>query len=287
MSNCLILLAILSGIHSVKVIVNSVAEIKIYNTTSWLSYASWTWEILRRNQGYISYYNALRNKGFETLSPKEKLTLTKANQHYPTANNFGLLAPADPSKFAGEQAVFWCPKAFDNVVRFHVIDPANVGRKKKPFQLSQMKGVKTHFLDANGTYHIRILGERFWFQLQCDNIDFVDENAYLGFEINVLQNPDKRLDTIKQIGGVYDGSLDLASRLHVPARLESHQRSTLAYDIRTAGGSITDVVNAFLETGLVTVDPEKFVDFTNLAQNAFRAGKAYINGDYLKVLNRQ
>ena len=150
-----------------------------------------------------------------------------------------------------------------------------------------MKGAKTHFLDANGTYHIRILGERFWFQLQCDNVEFVEDDAYLGFAINVLQNPDKRLDTIKQIGGIYDGSLDLEGRLHVPARLKSHQRSTLAYDIRTAGGSITDVVNAFLETGLVTLDPERFVDFTNLAQNAYRAGKAYISGDYLKVLNRQ
>ena len=75
--------------------------------------------------------------------------------------------------------------------------------------------------------------------------------------------------------------------MHTPARIESHQRSTLAYDIRMAGGSVTDVVKAFLDTGLVAVDPDKFVDFTNLAQNSFRAGKAYITGDYLKILNRQ
>lgn len=264
-----------------------VAEKEIHNTTAWLSYASWTWEILRRNDDYISYYNSLRNKGFETLSNGNTQSLTIAKQQYPTANKFGLLAPADPTKFAGEQAVFWCPKAFDNVVRFHVIDPSTVGRRHKPIQLSKMVGHKTHFLDANGTYHIRILGKRFWFQLQCDNLKFVDENAYLGFEINHLANPDKRLETIKQIGGLYDGSIALDGRLHVPARVESHQRSTLAYDIRTAGGSITDVVDAFLETGLAVVDPEKFVDFTNLAQNAYRAGKAYISGDYLKVLNRQ
>lgn len=268
-------------------ILNSVAEIEIYNTTSWLAYASWTWEILRRNTGYVDYYKSLRNKGFETSFLTQEQVLTRATQRYPTANKFGLLAPADPDKFAGEQPVFWCPKAFDNVVRFHVIDSSNVGRKNRPIQLSKMSGQKTHFLDANGTYHIRILGERFWFQLQCDGIEFVDEDAYLGFEINDLENPDKRLETIKQIGGIYDGSVDLNGRLHVPARLQSHQRSTLAYDIRTAGGSITDVVNAFLEAGLVAVDPDKFVDFTNLAQNAYRAGKAYISGDYLKVLNRQ
>jgi len=79
----------------------------------------------------------------------------------------------------------------------------------------------------------------------------------------------------------------LDSRLHVPARLENHQRSTLAYDIQTAGGSITDIVDAFLKAGLVTVDPDKYVDFTYSAKNALRGAKAYIYGDYLKILNRQ
>jgi len=260
---------------------------QIKNTTTWLSYASWTWEILRRNPDYISYYKSLRNKGFETVSPQNNHALIIAKQHYPTANKFGLLAPADPAKYAGEQAVFWCPKAFSNVVRFHVIDPASINRKNKPIQLSKMKGEKTHFLDANGTYHIRILGEHFWFQLQCDNVEYVDKDAYLGFELNNIGSPEKRFETIKQIGGIYNGSIETNSRLHVPARLEFQQRATLAYDIRTAGGSITDVINAFIEAELVTVDSDKYVDFKDVAQNAYRAAKAYITGDYLKILNRQ
>ena len=277
----------MSGLTRPKMVVNFVGRNTIHNTTSWLSYASWTWEVLRRNPDYISYYNALKNKGIETLSLSERVTLSKGIQNYPTANDFGLLAPADPTKYAGDEAVFWCPKAFDNVIRFHVIDPSSVGRKNKPIQLSKLAGMKTHFLDANGTYHIRILGERFWFQMQCDDVQFVAANAYIGFELNNLENPEKRLKTIRQIGGVYDGSIPLDSRLHVPARLDYHQRSTLAYDIRTAGGSITDVVSAFLEAGLLTVDPDKYVDFKDVAQNAYRAGKAYIYGDYLKILNRQ
>ena len=260
---------------------------KIKNTTNWLSYASWTWEILRRNPDYISYYKALRNKGFEIVSQGNNHALIKAKQHYPTANKFGLLAPADPTKYAGDQAVFWCPEAFANVVRFHVIDPASINRKNKPIQLSKMKGEKTHFLDAEGTYHIRILGEQFWFQLQCDNVEYVADDAYLGFELNNIGSPEKRFETIKQIGGIYDGSIAPDSGLHVPARLENHLKSTLAYDIRTAGGSITDVVNAFIEAELVTVDPDKYIDFKDVAQNAYRAAKAYITGDYFKILNRQ
>lgn len=264
-----------------------VQKTAIHNTTSWLAYASWTWEVLRRNPAYISYYKSLKNKGLEARQIGKNTILILASQGYPTANKFGLLAPADPSIYAGEGAVFWCPKSFYNVVRFHVINPSAVGRKNKPIQLSKFPGEKLHFLDSNGTYHIRLLGERFWFQLQCNDVDFVDEDAYIGFEINDIGNPDKRLETIKQIGGLYDGSIPLDSRLHTPARLEYHRRSTLAYDIRTNGGSISDVVEAFLGAGLVAVDPEKYVDFRDVAQNAYRAGKAYIFGDYLKILNRQ
>lgn len=260
----------------------------IENTTPWLSYASWTWEILRRYPGYISYYHALKNKGLEDIAEAGGASpFVKSSRRFPTAYKFGLAAPADPSKYAGDTDVFWHPDVFNSVVRFHIIDPLDVKRGQKPIQLSQFKGQKTHFLDADGIYHIRILGERFWFQMQCAGITSVASDAYIGLEMNHLENPDKRLKTFKQIGGIYDGSLSLDSRLHVPARLEYHQRSTLAYDIRENGGTILDVVNAFISTGLVAENPDKFVDFKDVAQNAYRAGKAYIYGDYLKILNRR
>lgn len=264
-----------------------VGKIGFHNTTPWLAYASWTWEVLRRNPEYISYYNALKNKGLETYLDRGNAPLLVASKAYPTAHNFGLLVPADPSKYAGEESVFWHPESLQSVVRFHVIETADIDRSNKPIQLSKMPGDKIHFLDANGTYHIRILGERFWFQMQCDNIDYVAHDSYIGWEINSLENPEKRLKTLTEIGGVYDGSIDLESRLHVPARLESHQKATLAYDIRTAGGSILDVVSAFKEAGYIVEDAEKYVDYRDIAKNAYRAGKAHIYGDYLKILSRQ
>jgi len=259
----------------------------IQNTTPWLSYASWTWEVLRRNPDYISYYNSLKYKGLEEVEKTGICPHVMSSRRFPTANKFGLVAPADPKKYAGDAQVFWHPDVFESVVRFHIIDPASIGRDDKPIKLSKFAGEKMHFLDASGTYHIRILGERFWFQMQCDDIKSVDEDAYIGLKMNSLENPDKRLETFKQIGGIYDGSIDLNSRLHVPARLEYHQRSTLAYDIRESGGSILDAVNALIGAGLLAEDPDKYVDFKDVAQNAYRAGKAHIYGDYLKILNRQ
>lgn len=268
-------------------VVNYVGDSTINNTTPWLAYASWTWEILRRRPDYISYYNALKNKGLETRYDKENTPLLVASKAYPTAYKFGLLVPADPTKYVGEESVFWHPRVLKSVVRFHVIDEVKIDRHNKPMQLSKLPGDKVHFLDANGTYHIRILGKRYWFQIQCNNIDYVAPNAYIGFEINNLENPEKRLKTFKQIGGIYDGSIDLNSRLHVPARLESHQKATLAYDIRMAGGSILDVILAFKGAGYIVDNPEKFVDYKDVAKNAYRAGKAYIYGDYLRILSRQ
>lgn len=253
----------------------------------WLSCASWAWEILRRNPDYITYYAALKNKAVETTFLSDGSVSLKGLHNYPTATKFGLLAPADPSKYAGDTAILWSPKAFHSVVRFHVIDPSSISKASHFVQLSKLAGQKTHFIDASGTYHIRVLGERFWFQMQCADTQYVAPDAYIGFEINDLENPDKRLETIKEIGGIYDGSIAIDARLHVPARLENHQKFTLAYDIRTAGGTVSDVILAFIEVGLLIEDPRKYVDFNNAARYAFRAAKAYVYGDYLKILNRQ
>ena len=159
----------------------------IENTTPWLSYASWTWEVLRRNLDYISYYHALKNKGLEEIIESGVCSLVKSSRRFPTANKFGLVAPADPSKYAGDAQVFWHPDVFESVVRFHIIDPSDVKRDQKPIQLSQFSGEKAHFLDAEGTYHIRIMGERFWFQIQCAGITSVPEEAYIGLERTTLR----------------------------------------------------------------------------------------------------
>ena len=278
---------IFSWIATIKMLQINVGANLINNTTSWLAYASWTWEVLRRNPDYISYYKSLRNKGLSEHISTDGTAILRSVRHHPTANKFGLLFPADPTMDAGEQPVFWHPAALKSAVRFHVIDPADIDRKQKPLQLSKFPGHKTHFIDANGTYHIRILGHHYWFQMQCDNLDILPQNAFIGLKMNHLENPDKRLKTFKEIGGIYDGSIALDSGLHVPTNLESHQKATLAYDIRTSGGSILHVISALKETGFIKEDPDNFVDFRVVAQNAYRAGKAYINGDYLKILNKQ
>lgn len=258
----------------------------IQTTTPWISNSSVTWEKLRRKPEYISYYKSLKNKGltYKTITETQSLMITR--HRFPTAHKFGLLAPADPNAYAGETHVFWHPDIFEAVVRFHIIDPIAVRRAQKPLQLSQMPGEKFHFLDASGTYHIRILGKGFWFQMQCDDTEHVDENDYIGFDMNHLINLAKKHKTLKEIRGLSDGSIDLNSPLHVPARLENHHKTMLAYDIRESGGSILDVIKALKDAKYLTDDPGKYIDLPTTAQNAYRAAKTHIYGDYVKMLNK-
>ncbi len=268
-------------------IVKNVREKAIHNTTPWLAYASWTWEVLRRNFDYISYYKSLKNKGLETHLIGENISLIIASKGYPTANKAGLLVPADPDLDALDSHAFWHPDHMKSAVRFHVVDENDIDRRDKPIQLSKFPAHQTHFLDANGTYHIRLLGENFWFQMQCDNLSKIDENAYIGFENNRVGNYDRRAITQGQIFGIYDGSIPIDNPLHVPARLPSHQKAMIAQDIQQGGGSLLDIVSALFEAELLVRDPDEFKDYTDHAKNALKRARAYIYGDYLAILDRQ
>ena len=210
-----------------------------------------------------------------------------ASQGYPTAKNMGLLFPVDPELDAGLGHAMWHPEAMKSAVRFHVIDEAEIDRREKPMQLSKFQARQTHFLDANGTYHIRLLGENFWFQMQCDGLPEIDPNAYIGFVNNRVENYDRRLKTQGQIYGIYDGSIALDTPLHVPARLASHQRAMLAYDVSMAGGTQKDMAIAIYGADFMAKNAENIENYKKNARNAVARANAYIYGDYLDILDKQ
>jgi len=257
------------------------------NTTSWLAYASWTWEVLRRNPNYISYYKSLKNKGLETHMIGEDTPLIKAAQGYPTAKKAGLLFPADPELDAGLGHAMWHPDVMKSAVRFHVISRHQVDHRNKPFQLWKFPAQQTHFLDTNGTYHIRLLGENFWFQMQCDDLSEIDENAFIGFENNRVGDYDRRHKTQGQIFGIYNGSIPIDSPLHVPARLTSHQKAMIAYDISMAGGTQKDMAIAIYGADFIAKNNENIENYKKNARNAVSRANAYIYGDYLEILDKQ
>ena len=278
---------VISWVATQEMLVINVAANQINNTTSWLAYASWTWEVLRRNRDYISYYKSLKNKGLETHLIGDDTPLIIASQGYPSAKKMGLLFPADPELDAGLGQSMWHPDVMKSAVRFRVIDKAEIDRREKPIQLSKFPAQQAHFLDANGTYHIRLLGENFWFQLQCDGLSEIDPNAYIGFENNRVENYDRRLKTQGQIYGIYNGSIALDTPLHVPARLASHQRAMIAYDLSTVGATQKDMAIAIYGADFIAKNPKNIENYKQNARNAVIRANAYIYGDYLDILDKQ
>ena len=174
-----------------------------------------------------------------------------------------------------------------SAVRFRVIPRHEIDRRDKPIQLLKLPARQTHFLDANGTYHIRLLGQNFWFQMQCDGVSRIDENAYIGFGNNKVGDYVKRLKTQADIYGLYDGSIDLDTPLHVPARLASHQRAMIAYDISMAGGTQKDIAIAIYGADFMAKNAQNIENYKKNTRNAVTRANAYIYGDYLEILDKQ
>lgn len=66
--------------------------------------------------------------------------------------------------------------------------------------------------------------------------------------------------------------------LHVPASLLYHQRSLITYDVRTAGGSLTDAILAMKEAGLLDEDPDEIDNYMNVAKFSYKRAKPIFTG---------
>ncbi len=250
------------------------------------AYGAWTWETLRRVPDYIKLYNSLVELGIieEMLGKKtRKITALRA---YLELEKWGLLLPANPAHNAYKANVFWHPNVFKSVVRFHVIKDADIDQKHKPIQLSKFPARITHFCGLDGSYHIRFMGEKFWFQIQCDSQKTVDEHAYIGLEFNRAIAPKRRLKTVSEMYGIYNKTIPLTADLHVPRQPDLHKKSVLAYDIRTAGGTWKDVIIALNGEKILNESVDYFNSRKEDARNKYNRAETFINGNYLGILSK-
>ncbi len=250
----------------------------------WNAYAAWTWEVLRRHPDYIKLYNSLVNMGLETVKLGDETLKIMASRSYPELEKWGLLLPANPAYDAHNANVFWRPNALKSVVRFHVVDGDNVDDKSQYIKLSDFPASRTHFKGADGSYHIRLMGENFWFQMQCDDIDLSDENVFIGVEFNRISDMEKRAKTASELFGIYDGSIAKNEPLHLPKRVDLNQNCMIAYDIREAGGTWKDVMIALFGKENVENSGDDYNNYWQNSRNAYTRAQRYIYWDFLKIL---
>jgi len=250
------------------------------------AYAAWTWEVSRRHPKYIKLYKSLVKLDIETVTLADGTVKIIASRAYPELEKWGLLLPANPELNAQEANVFWHPDVFKSVVRFHIVDAQNIDDKNQYIKLSDCPATRTHFKSADGSYHIRFLGENFWFQMQCDGIDLTDENVHIGVAFNRISNMEKRAKTASELFGIYDGSIALSEPLHVPNRVDLNERCVIAFDVKTAGGTWKDVIIALNGTEILEANANILDAKKEDARNSFNRGNAYVYGDFLAILDR-
>ncbi len=209
-----------------------------------------------------------------------------ASRSYPELEKWGLLLPANPAYDAYKANVFWHPNVFKTVMRFHIVDAQNVDDKNQYINLSNFPASRTHFKGADGSYHIRFMGENFWFQMQCDDIDLTHENVLIGVEFNRISDMEKRAKTASELFGIYDGFISKNEPLHVPNKVYLHKKSVIAYDIRVAGGTWKNVIIALNHSKIFEESVEIIKAKKEDARNSYNRGKAFIEGDYLAILDK-
>ena len=267
-------------------VVGCMAYKLIHMISRWHTYPSCTWETLRRVESYIKYYKTLQIQSLDSVILGGNVTQFSSNELYPELEEFGLLFPANPEHSAVEAPVFWHPNRFQNVVRFNVIPKEELDPQQHYLKLSDFPAHRTHFRDANGGYHIRLLGEKFWFQIRCDNLNLDGENIYIGLDFYRMENMVKRLETAKQIAGIYNGSIDKSAPLHTPSRPDLHRKSALVYDVRASGGTWRDAINAHFGEKYLIENPDNFGPARTTVRNYQKRAETFIYGDYLTILDQ-
>jgi hypothetical protein len=252
---------------------------------AWNAYAAWTWEVSRRHPKYIKLYNSLVDKGLETAKLGDGTLKVIASRSYPELEKWGLSLPANPAYDAHKANVFWHPNAFKSVMRFHIVDADNVDDKSQYIKLSDYPAARTHFKGADGSYHIRLMGKNFWFQMQCDDINLTHENVLIGVEFNRISDMERRAKTASELFGIYDGSISKNELLHLPKRVDLNQICMIAYDVREAGGTWKDVMIAIFGKETIENSGDEFEKYWQSSRNADTRAKRYIYGDFLKILD--
>lgn len=205
---------------------------------------------------------------------------------HPDFEKFGLLFPVNPELHAHDAPVFWHPNRFHSAVRFHVIERQNIRLESSPILLSKYPAKRSYFKAPDGSYHVRFLGPKFWFQLHADNLNLDDENTYIGLDFNHAEGREKRLKTASQLFGIFDGSVALDSPIHAPKRPDLHEKSARVFDMRGENYTWKDIILSVLGADYLENNPEKFESAKQTMRNYYKRARRYIDGDYLRILDQ-
>ncbi|WP_438727868.1 transcriptional regulator domain-containing protein [Parasphingorhabdus sp. DH2-15] len=224
--------------------------------------AAWAWEFLRRNEDYRRDFR-LSHAGLPApVALTSGATLFRSRRTIPEAEQWGLLAFADPDKQAIDANVFWRPDIVAGAVRVRLthmpVDDVPIDEMSDIIVLSALKTRRIILDTCDGTRHIVLNGRRFWIQLFCDNDAPVGEFTEVDIRLDGAKHLGRRLDTATQLLSLHrstGGKLSLIGRRQNSNALSN---AIIAHDIwngfERVKGSMKDIADATFGAVRVNAD---------------------------------
>jgi hypothetical protein len=224
----------------------------------WFTAPALAWEFLRRNPDYRSAYASWRREGLEPLAPIDR--------------RWGLRFAADPALIAEEAQVFWLPEVAPGVVlplEVRLGDTVSAGPRSLP------KGRRVH---ADDGLHLRTdwglqVLVRGGGSLEGPLIVALSYDEHLGLRVRAI-------DALERLS---------AGRPPPKSHLTGAQRSRLdrclvALDRALAGDSYRTIAEHVFGTRSVEESAWKTASVRASTIRLVQAGRALMNGGYLKLL---
>lgn len=255
--------------------------------------AAWAWEGLRRNPDYRAEFRAHRHAMPAYISLYGGAHLLRAPSRCPGAEDWGLLAYADPDKSAIDANVFWRPDLLAGALRVKLTPiGASSDSGDEPSDTIVLSALKTRRVlleTVDGARHILLSGHRFWIQLYSLKRAPVGDQAEIDIRFDGAQHMKRRLDTAAQLLALHrsaGGKLSLIGRRKNTRPLAN---ALTAYDIwhgfERPKGTLEDIAEMIVGKARMASDwGRNDRALKAQAKRAVVKGEAFVKGDYRALL---
>lgn len=239
------------------------------------------WEFLRRNASYIHDVQdnpstipkaALHSSGAQvfTLHQREML-----------AESWGLVAPVDPTKCAGDATMFWLPSRMNSIISCHA--NASNDNHVETVNLSHFRGHKS-VLVTNACEYIVIQDSRSAARMIVTGKSFLSGDSVLSFNFEGIQNALFSLTALRQLRQLMCNS-DCSASVNCSSNTK-YRDYLVALDGYLAHRTYRDIAEVLYGSERVKdVWTNETRHLKDKVRRAVQAGIELMNGGYLKLLN--
>jgi hypothetical protein len=239
------------------------------------------WEFLRRNARYIHDVQdnpstiskaALHSSGAQVFTLRQREML---------AESWGLVAPVDPTKCAGDATMFWLPSRMNSIIPCHA--NASNDNHAETVNLSHFRGQKSVLVTSAGEYLV-IRDHHNTARLIIKGKSILTGDCVFSFSFDGIENAISRLHALRELRQLMCVSQS-SSSLNRPSDTK-YRDYLVALDGYLAQRSYRDIAEVLYGSDRVKeVWTNETRHLKDKVRRAVQAGIELMNGGYVKLLN--